>query len=119
MKIYGGVVSFTPRPLYRRGKSPRCPVCRRLVGPQSRPERLEKENLLPLPGIEPRPSSLWAAAVSAQAMNEYPKIHLNSTSKKTLLHYQGQPINAAQGNCRCVREPYETHEHCVGIMQSY
>jgi hypothetical protein len=30
------VVSFTLRPLYSQGKSPRYPLARRLVGPQSR-----------------------------------------------------------------------------------
>jgi hypothetical protein len=33
------VVSLTPRPLYPQGKSTRCPLDRRLGGPQSRSER--------------------------------------------------------------------------------
>jgi hypothetical protein len=33
--LAGGVVSFTPRSLYFRGKSPRYPLNRRLGGPQS------------------------------------------------------------------------------------
>jgi hypothetical protein len=33
------VVSFTPQPLYSQGKSPWCPLDRRLVGPQSRSGR--------------------------------------------------------------------------------
>jgi hypothetical protein len=36
---WGRVVSFTPRPLYPRGKSPRYPSDRRLGGPQSRSGR--------------------------------------------------------------------------------
>jgi hypothetical protein len=37
------VVSFTPRPLYPRGKSPRYLLDRRLGGPQSRSGRREEE----------------------------------------------------------------------------
>jgi hypothetical protein len=52
------VVNFTPRPLQRQGKSPRDPLFRRLCGPQSRSGRCGVENnLLPLPGIEPRPTT--------------------------------------------------------------
>jgi hypothetical protein len=40
------VVSFTPRPLYTRGKSPRYPLDRRLAGPQRRSGQLEKEKIL-------------------------------------------------------------------------
>jgi hypothetical protein len=48
------VVSFTPRPLYRQGKSPWYPLDRRLVGFQSRSGRGgEKRNSQPLPGLEP------------------------------------------------------------------
>jgi hypothetical protein len=36
--------NFTSRPLYLRGKSPRCPLDRRLGGPQSRSGRCEAEN---------------------------------------------------------------------------
>jgi hypothetical protein len=52
------VVSFTYRPLYPRGKNPRCPLDRRLGGPQSRSGLWgEEKNLLPLSEIGPRPSS--------------------------------------------------------------
>jgi hypothetical protein len=40
------VVSFTPLPLYPRGKSPRYPLDRRLGGPQSRSGRFGKEKIL-------------------------------------------------------------------------
>jgi hypothetical protein len=40
------VVSFTPRPLYPRGKSPRYPLDRRLNGPQSRSGRRGEEKIL-------------------------------------------------------------------------
>jgi hypothetical protein len=48
------VVSFTSRPLYPQGKSPRYPLDRKLGGPQSRSGRggQEKNSHLP-PGIEP------------------------------------------------------------------
>jgi hypothetical protein len=52
------VVSFTTRPFYLRGKIPWYQLDARLGTPQSRPERCgKKNNLLILPGIEPRPSS--------------------------------------------------------------
>jgi hypothetical protein len=53
------VVSFTSRPIYRYGKNSRYPLDRRLGGPQTWYEycRVEK-NLLPLSGIEPRPSRI-------------------------------------------------------------
>jgi hypothetical protein len=46
------VVSFIPRPLYPKGKSPRYPLDRRLGGPQSRNERSGEKNSEPLPGLE-------------------------------------------------------------------
>jgi hypothetical protein len=52
------MVSFMPRPLYPRWKSPRYPLDRRLGGSWSQPGRCGGENnMLSLPGIEPRPSS--------------------------------------------------------------
>jgi hypothetical protein len=52
------VLSFTPLPLYSRGKSPQHKLDRRLGGPQSLPGHYEIEkNFLPLPGIKSRPSS--------------------------------------------------------------
>jgi hypothetical protein len=42
------------RPLYPQGKSPWCPLDRRLDGPQSRSEHGgEEKNSQPLPGPEP------------------------------------------------------------------
>jgi hypothetical protein len=47
------VVSFTPRPLYTKGKSPLYPLDRRLCGPQRRSGRSgEERNSQPPPGIE-------------------------------------------------------------------
>jgi hypothetical protein len=52
------VVSFTPLPLYPRGKSPRYPLDRRLGGPQSRSERFGEEKILDLTGARtPTPQS--------------------------------------------------------------
>jgi len=61
-------VSYTTRPLYPRGKSPRHPLDRRLGGPQRRSGRGgEEENSLPLPGIEPRsPSRSLVTLLSEQ-----------------------------------------------------
>jgi hypothetical protein len=48
------VVSVTPRPLYPQGKSPWCPLDRRLGGHQSRSGHGgEEKNSQPQPGIEP------------------------------------------------------------------
>jgi hypothetical protein len=50
-----GVVSFTPRPLYPKRKSPWYPLDRRLSGPQSRSGHGgEEENSKPLSGLEPQ-----------------------------------------------------------------
>jgi hypothetical protein len=46
------VVSFTDRPLH-----PRYPLDMRLSGPQSQSGRCGEDKILPLPGIEPWPSS--------------------------------------------------------------
>jgi hypothetical protein len=58
---YLWVISFTPLPLYPRGKSPRYPLDRRLGGPQSRSGRRGEEKILDPPGTRaptPRSSSL-------------------------------------------------------------
>jgi hypothetical protein len=58
---YRWVVSFTPRPLYPRGKSPRYPLDRRLGGLQSRSGRLGEETILDRTGTRnptPRLSNL-------------------------------------------------------------
>jgi len=48
------VVSFTPRPLYPKGKSPCYPLFRRLGGPHSRSGTVGNEiNSHLLPGFEP------------------------------------------------------------------
>jgi hypothetical protein len=48
------VVSFTPQPLYRQGKSPWYTLDRRLGGPLSRSGRgSEEKNSQPLQGIKP------------------------------------------------------------------
>jgi hypothetical protein len=49
------IVSFTPRSLYPRGKSLRCPLDRSLGGPRSGLEDVEKREFLTLPGLELRP----------------------------------------------------------------
>jgi hypothetical protein len=49
------VVSFTPRPLYPRGKSPRNPLDRSLCEPQSRSGRRGEEKFLTLQRLELQP----------------------------------------------------------------
>jgi hypothetical protein len=68
------VVSFTPRPLYLQGKSPRYPLDRRLGGTQSRSGRGGEEKKFPAPTgnrtLEPRSSKfvfssfLWSSWIS-------------------------------------------------------
>jgi hypothetical protein len=53
------VINFTPPLLYHREKSPLYPLGKRLGEPQSRSECCgEEKDLVPLPGIESRASSL-------------------------------------------------------------
>jgi hypothetical protein len=49
------VISFTPRPLYHRGKSPRYPLDRSWAGPKGGLDDVEKRKFLTLPGLELRP----------------------------------------------------------------
>jgi hypothetical protein len=69
----GGVVSFMPRPLYPHGKSPWCPLDRRLGGLQSRSGRGgEEKNSRPLRDSNPQTSSPQLSAISLS----YPRILL-------------------------------------------
>jgi hypothetical protein len=78
------VVSFTPRPLYPRGKSPRYPLDRRLGGPQGRSRRLEKRIFLTLPGLELRPHGRPARSQSLYQLH-YPGCRGNYVSVEILL----------------------------------
>jgi hypothetical protein len=49
------IVGFTPRPLYPQGKSPRYPLDRRLWGPRSDLDDVEKIKFLTVPELELRP----------------------------------------------------------------
>jgi hypothetical protein len=60
------VVSFTPRPLYPRGKSPRYPFERRLGGPQSQPGWRDEEKILDPTGLE-----LWPLGRPARSQSLY------------------------------------------------
>jgi len=54
------VVSFTPRPLYSRGKNTRYALDRTLGGPHSRSGRDgEEKNSQPLPGLEPHTNKIF------------------------------------------------------------
>jgi hypothetical protein len=60
------VVSFTPLPLYPRGKSPLYTLDMRLRGPHSRSGRRGEEKILDPTGTRtpiPRSSSLWPVAI--------------------------------------------------------
>jgi hypothetical protein len=57
------VVSFTPLPLYLRGKSPRYPLSGRLGGPQNRSERRgEEKNYRPYGDSNSDPSVVQPVA---------------------------------------------------------
>jgi hypothetical protein len=63
------VVSFTSRPLYSRGKSPEVPIGERVRWTQEPVWTLwSRENLWPLPGTEPRPSSLYPVAIQTELL---------------------------------------------------
>jgi len=57
------VVSFMHRPLYPRVKSPRCPLDRRLVGPQSRSGRGGEKKKNPVSA----PAGIWTSVAQPVA----------------------------------------------------
>jgi hypothetical protein len=86
------MVSIMTRPLYSRGKSPWYSFNRRLGGPQSRSGSCDVEkSLLPLPRIEPWPSSRQAVAMPTEPNNiwrkstdyEAPHYSVSSTSSSS------------------------------------
>jgi hypothetical protein len=87
----GGVVSFTPWPLYPRRKCLQYPLNRRLGGPQSRLERRgEEKNLLPLPGIKPRAVQFVARHYPDKNVlitNDYCFVPFTVLALKWMLHY--------------------------------
>jgi hypothetical protein len=68
------MVSYTARTPYCRGKSPRYPLDRRLIGPQSRYGRCGVEkNLLPLTEIKHRTSSPWTVSIRTELSRLFTK----------------------------------------------
>jgi hypothetical protein len=57
---------FTPLPLYTRGRCPRYPLDTRPGKPQSWSGRCGEEETVPLPGIEPGPSSPDRVAIPTE-----------------------------------------------------
>jgi hypothetical protein len=103
------VVSFTPRPLYARRRSPRYPLDRRLGRPQSRSGRRGGEkNLLPLSGIKLQPSSQSlhrlcypGSPTDAELMRNKAKQRLRAqTRKHKLSRSSGCPWPQAEGQCK-------------------
>jgi hypothetical protein len=90
------VVSFTSLPLCPRGNSPRHPLDRRLVGPQSRSGRCGVEKDL-LPGIQPRPSRPYLVAFPTELSQLTRQLCLIQNSLHVLLESFTFP--------RCFRTP--------------
>jgi hypothetical protein len=79
--LVGGVISFTPRPLYPRRKSLRYPLDMRLGGPQSRSGRRAEEKILDPTGTRtptPRPSSPQPVAIPTELSQELVIIYLHA-----------------------------------------
>jgi hypothetical protein len=72
------VVSFTPRPLYPRGKSPQYPLDVRLCGPQSQSGRRGEEKILDPTGTKTRPLGRPARSQSLYRLR-YPSYPLSHT----------------------------------------
>jgi hypothetical protein len=73
------VVSFTPRPLYPRGKSPRCPLGRRLGGPHNRSERCGDEKILDPTGTRTPTCLVVQPVASRYTDSAIPAPHLGTT----------------------------------------
>jgi hypothetical protein len=102
------LVSFTPRALYSRGKSPLYPLYRRLGGPQSRSGHCGVEkNLLQLPGIEPcrpvRSPSLYQCSYPGSLKNLY---------RICKSRYVRQTCAPAKQQYRCVLRSFLIHVVC-------
>jgi hypothetical protein len=58
--------SFTPLSLYPRRRSSQCRLKKRLSGPQRQFWCCREKKILPMPGIEPRPSSSYLVAIPSE-----------------------------------------------------
>jgi hypothetical protein len=92
------VVSFTPQPLYPRGKSPRYPLDRRLGGPQSRSGHVQKRKSLTLPGLELQPLGRSARSQSLYRLR-YPGTEVNYFSSYRTLSAIRQTVSSAKFAC--------------------
>jgi hypothetical protein len=102
---WGWEVNFTPQPLYTQGNSPQVPLERRLSGPRSRSGRggEEREESLPLPGIEPRSPNPWLGHITdwttsvpsytKDIMNYCNRGECNKVNKETMTFKLGVMIN--------------------------
>jgi hypothetical protein len=112
------VVSFTPRLLYPRGKSPRYPLDRRLGGPQNRSGNYrQKKNFVTLQEIEPRSSSPWSVVATTKLKTDRKIIQVSkmkfwemltklgylqtakwNTRKQTKMEIRGKKVNWIKGH---------------------
>jgi hypothetical protein len=63
MKMSG---QFQVRPLHPRETAPGIHWIGGWMGPRARLDAMEKRKIVPLPGIQPRPSSLYHVAISTE-----------------------------------------------------
>jgi hypothetical protein len=104
------MVSFTPQPLYLQGKSPWCPLDRRLGGPQSLSGHGgEEKNSQPPPGIELLPGVDYTPCRPFQVSVSYflTTIHRNVLFIKVFLSVLINGSTKHRG--RGVRQPYLFH----------
>jgi hypothetical protein len=78
-----GVVSFTSRPLYPQGNSPRYPLDRGWVGPRTGLDDVEKRKFLNLLGLELRPIAHSSITIPDVRTS-------NPTSRTVSLHMTGK-----------------------------
>jgi hypothetical protein len=108
------VISFTPRPLYLQGKSPRYALDKRMGGPQSRSGRGgEEKNSQPLPELE----YAIIQAVDQHYTTELSRLHLRIS--KCLIQLKGKGkvvpvLNEAPRHEDVFTDYYEHHNDVLG-----
>jgi hypothetical protein len=121
------VVSFTPRPLYPRGKRPRYPFDRTLGGPQSRSGRRGEEKILgPYLGSNSDPSAIQSVAsrYTDCAIPAPLSAHRNSTRQNKLSNLENSDYILSQMSGVLLQKTtlprlLKKFQHLYGIRGSY